>query len=308
MATHDEEIDELFRLPLDQFTAARNALAKRAGAKGAAIRELTKPPVAAWAVNQLYWRDRDAYAALIDAAEELRRTHKAVLGGKGGDLRAAGRAHDQALDRAVKATTAILTGEGHPASDATRQAIVSTLRALPGDEPPGRLTRTLQPGGFEMLAGFPIAKTAKLAPAPTLVEPTPSKASARSPRHSAEREGGPAKSKAEQAREAKALAKAKEAATAARLALQRAEHDAKREEFERARAAREAEKAAAAVTRAREAREQAQQELEDAEEAASAAETNRERAEKRAEEADRKRAAAEAKAQTAAEELKALEG
>jgi hypothetical protein len=285
----------LFQLPLDQFTAARNALAKRAGAKGSAIRELSKPPVAAWAVNQLYWRDRDVYDALIDASEELRRTHKAVLGGKSGDLRAAGRAHDQALDRAVKATTAILTGDGHPASDATRQAIVSTLRALPGTEAPGRLTRTLQPGGFEMLAGFPLARATKPAIVPKPAPPKDSK------------KPEPAKSKAEQAREAKALAKAKEAATAARQALQRAEHEAQREEFERARAAREADKAAAALTRARETLEQAQQEVEEAERAAKAAGANRERAERRAGDADKKRAAAEAKARAAADDLKALE-
>ena len=45
---------------------------------------------------------------------------------------------------------------GHPATDATRQAILTTLRALPSDEPAGRLTRALQPGGFEMLAGLSI--------------------------------------------------------------------------------------------------------------------------------------------------------
>lgn len=291
----DSDLDRLFQLPLDEFTVARNALAKQAGTHGAAIRQLTKPPVAAWAVNQLYWQDRAVYDALIDASEALRKTHKAVLGGRAGDLRAAGRAHDQALDRAVKATTGLLTGSGHPASDATRQAIVSTLRALPGDEAPGRLTRTLQPGGFEMLAGMPIAKGSRIAAAP---KPPPARAA---------KPADSGKTKAERQRDAKALAKAKAAAAAAAQVLQRAEQEARRQEFERARAAREADRAASAVERAREAAAEAQQALEEAEEAAEVAGANRDRAERRAKEADEKRTAAEAEAQAAAKNLRTLE-
>jgi hypothetical protein len=293
----DSGLDQLFQLPLDQFTAARNALAKQSGADGAAIRQLTKPPLAAWAVNQLYWRDRESWDALIGAAEALRRTHKAVLGGRSGDLRAAGKAHDQAVDRAVKATMSLLAGSGHPATDASRQAIVSTLRALPADEAPGRLTRTLQPGGFEMLAGFPIAKGSHLASMP--------KPKAAPPREQAKPQ--PAKTKAEQARDAKALAHAREAAAAAARAAQQADQEARREEFERARAAREADKAAAAVTRAREAVAQAQQELKEAQHAEQTAATNRDRAERRATEAEKKLTAAQSKAQAAADHVKTLE-
>ena len=277
MAARQDEtgIDRLFQLPLEEFTAARNALAKQAGGSAASIRQLSKPPLAAWAVNQLYWQQRDTYNALISASEALRRTHKAVLGGRPGDLRAAGREHDQALDRALKATMAIVIGAGHPATDTTRQAVISTLRALPGEEAPGRLTRTLQPGGFEMLSGLPIAAGTRPAPKPATRAP--------------EREGKQAKgtqSKAEQARHAKEFARAKQAASAAAQALQQAEHEAKREEFERARAAREADKATAAVERARAALSEAQKELGEAERAAKAALGNRQRAEQRATEAD----------------------
>jgi hypothetical protein len=154
----DGAIDRLYQLPLEEFTAARNALAKESGADGAAIRKLPKPPLAAWAVNQLYWNARGTYSALVESSDELRRTHQAVLAGRTADLRTAGRAHDRAVDAAVKATMAIVEGAGHPASDATRQAVVSTLRALPSEAPSGRLTTTLQPGGFEMLAGFQLAR------------------------------------------------------------------------------------------------------------------------------------------------------
>lgn len=286
---HEGDLDNLFQLPLDEFTGARNALAKQAGPDGAAIKALAKPPLAAWAVNQLYWREREVYEGLIEAAQQLRREHTAVLAGRSADLRVAGRTHDQALDRAVKATLAIVADGGHAASDTTRQAVVLTLRALPVDDAPGRLTRTRQPGGFEMLAGMPIAGGSRIA-APPKISP-------------ARQKKGVARPQKGSARDAKALARATAAASAADQALQRAGHEAKREEFERARTAREADKAAAAVERAREALERAQQDLEEAEETAKTAASTRDRAQRRATEADAKAAAARAKAESAAAAL-----
>ncbi|HJR58038.1 MAG TPA: hypothetical protein VJ813_01515, partial [Vicinamibacterales bacterium] len=148
------ELDELFQQPLAEFTNARNALARKAGKDGAGIKALSKPPLAAWAVNQLYWHDRDRYEALIEAAGEMRRTHKSVIEGKRGDLRAASREHEIAVEDALKATLSLLKESGSPVTAATRQSILNTLRALPSDEAPGRLTRALTPGGFEMLAGI----------------------------------------------------------------------------------------------------------------------------------------------------------
>jgi hypothetical protein len=54
----DDDVDRLYQLPLNEFTGARNELAKGAGSRAPEIRKLAKPPVAAWAVNQLYWNDR----------------------------------------------------------------------------------------------------------------------------------------------------------------------------------------------------------------------------------------------------------
>ena len=53
MAGADDRIDELYQLPLEEFTPARNALAKELG--DGDIKKLEKPNVAAWAVNQLWW-------------------------------------------------------------------------------------------------------------------------------------------------------------------------------------------------------------------------------------------------------------
>ena len=43
----DEKIDQLYQISLDEFTAARNALAKESG--DGAIKKLEKPNLAAWA-------------------------------------------------------------------------------------------------------------------------------------------------------------------------------------------------------------------------------------------------------------------
>ena len=151
----ESEIDRLYQLGPDEFTAARNTLAKTAGTDAAAIKRLTKPPIAAWAVNQVYWQHRDVYDALVTAAKELRQTHKAILAGRTGDLRSAGKAHEAAVDQAMKAALSTLAANGHPATDTTRQAIATTLRALPTDDPPGRLSTTLQPGRIRN-AGRPL--------------------------------------------------------------------------------------------------------------------------------------------------------
>ena len=128
---------------------------RKSGPAAAEIRALQKPPVAAWAINQVYWRGRPAFHALEASAAALRAAHTAVVSGKRADLRAAGKAHDEALEAVLKAALAILRDAGQPATDATKQAIATTLRALPAStDPPGRLTRILQPTGFELMAGL----------------------------------------------------------------------------------------------------------------------------------------------------------
>ena len=82
-----EEIDELFALPLDEFTAARNALAKRLkqdgdGETAEAVRTLAKPTVAAWAVNQLARHDAEAVRSLLNVAARVRSAQEQSLQGE----------------------------------------------------------------------------------------------------------------------------------------------------------------------------------------------------------------------------------
>ena len=120
------------------------------------VKALQKPPVAAWAINQLFWQRRDVYDRLIGAAGDLPRRTAAVLAGKSGDVRAAGKSHEEAIEAALKATLAMLRDAGQPATDATRQAIATTLRALPGPSRRASCPKTLQPVDSRCSAGLPV--------------------------------------------------------------------------------------------------------------------------------------------------------
>jgi hypothetical protein len=287
--SRDADIDRLYQSPLDEFTGARNALAKGAGKDSGTIRALTKPPLAAWAVNQLYWQDRRTWDSLIDAAENLRRVNKAVLAGRSGDVRAAGSAHDAAVRDALKATLAQLASAGHPLTDATRQAIVNTLRALPADETPGRLTRALQPGGFEMLAGMSVAAPAR--------KDTKDTKGTKSP-----------KERAQSKEDARALTQAREAAAAADRALKDAEQAVRRHEFEIARAVRDEERAGRALEQARAALDEAQRALATAERDQAGVESRRTEAESAAKNAASAVTGASRQADAAHAALKKIQG
>lgn len=281
----DEQIDRLYQLPLDEFTAARNALAKEAGPAAAEIKGLQKPPLAAWAINQVYWRARPAFHALTASASALRNAHTAVVSGKRGDLRAAGEEHEAALEAVLKSALAILREAGHPATDATRQSIANALRALPASsEPPGRLTQLLQPSGFELLAGLPAVRPGKRA------EPQPAVAPAVKPASAP---------KTKDAARERALAKAKDAVAAAQRAERTADEAARRDEFEAARATREAERTSKALEKARAALEEAQDALATAEHEADEASRKKDAASRRVRESASALAAAKVKTEAA---------
>lgn len=270
----EAEIDKLYQLPLAEFTAARNTLAKAAGEDAAEVRKLAKPPIAAWGVNQLYWKHRDLYDALIEASTAVRKTHKTILGGGRADLRESTKEHDAALEDALKATLAILQDAGHPATDTTRQTVLTTLRALPTSVAPGRLTETLQPGGFEMLQGLSIAGGGGvIRPKPIVKKESP-------PAAAANHKGKTDLSRAEAEKTAALRAESAKA-------LREAEQSARREEFEAMRTTREAERAARQLDRARESLETAQKVLAEAESAAEEASRHRDAASRRAKDAER---------------------
>jgi hypothetical protein len=206
MAPLDPEIDRLYQLPLAEFTSARAALAKRRRSDAAAIRKLQKPSVAAWAVNQLYWRDRATYAALVAAANGLRAAQVAALSGKPVDVAGAEAEQSRARRDALGSVRAILRESGEHASAATFTAINETLEALPAGEP-GRLVRPLKPMGFEGLAGL-LASGGRARPPATVVPfPPRAKAATRDGRQSDRHPGKPTPAaRRREAQEAKRIA------------------------------------------------------------------------------------------------------
>jgi len=151
----DDSIDELYRGPLTEFTAARNALVKQhRGADASRIRKLAKPTSVAWAVNQVYWNARKVYDQLLKSGERVRKSQIAALEGKKADVREAGEAHRRAIADAVKEAQRLATQVGsQPGADALMRTFEALSLAIEPPEPPGRLTKELQPAGFEALTG-----------------------------------------------------------------------------------------------------------------------------------------------------------
>jgi hypothetical protein len=165
MATLESRIDDLYRLPLGEFVAARAALAREVkGADAQRVKGLKKPTVVPWSVNQVYWHERATFDRLQRAGTELRRAQIAALQGKPSDVRAATDAHRKAVSSAVEQAVRLAgNGDAHPGTDALARTFEAISLAPTPPEPLGRLTQPLQPGGFEMLAGVDVPRAMKLA-------------------------------------------------------------------------------------------------------------------------------------------------
>jgi hypothetical protein len=173
MTALESEIDRLYQLPLGEFTAARNSLAVNAGARKAEVKALVKPTAAAWAVNQLFWHKRAVLNKLIAAAERVRAAQVQAIGGDRRDVAESERAHDQALAAAVAEARGLLEAAGENPSAQVLIDIRETLQTLPSEAPVGRLTRPLQPLGFDaLLKMMPALPHGKVTPTkPTVASP-----------------------------------------------------------------------------------------------------------------------------------------
>jgi hypothetical protein len=152
----DDQIDDLYKRPLNEFTGARNALAKTLkGDEAARVKALAKPTVVPWAVNQVYWRARATYDRLMKSGEKLRSAQIAALEGRQGDVRGAGDAHRRAIGDAVAEAERLSAPSGaKPGADALARTFEAMSLTTAPPEAPGRLTEALQPAGFEALAGL----------------------------------------------------------------------------------------------------------------------------------------------------------
>ena len=162
--TYDNAVAELYRARLEVFVAERKRLAaelKAAGDKAGAARfaKLGRPPISAWAVNQLWWHERPAFEELLVVAARLRAGERAATA-----------SHRELLARLRTRAGALLGDAGHAATDATLRRVTATLSAIAAagtfdPDPAGALTTDRAPPGFDAM-GFDAALASPPGPAP----------------------------------------------------------------------------------------------------------------------------------------------
>jgi hypothetical protein len=118
-------VDELYGLPLGQFTAVRTERAKQARAEGdrnaaAVIAKLPKPNVVAWLANQVARQNPDDLRPLLELGESLRQATADLDAARLGEL-----------SRQQRQIMSALIGRARELADEARQVISeSTLRGL----------------------------------------------------------------------------------------------------------------------------------------------------------------------------------
>src|SRR5258705_10365537 len=121
----ENDLDALFRLPVAEFTAARNTLAaqlKKGGRRDESegVKALAKPSITAWAVNQLYWQHREAFDQLMSTGQRFR---KAQTARKVADIHETLATRRDALSHLTALATTLLRDAGHNPSPETERRI-----------------------------------------------------------------------------------------------------------------------------------------------------------------------------------------
>jgi hypothetical protein len=168
----DRDLDALFALPPEEFTSARDALAKRLKDGGDAdaakeVKALRRPTVAAWALNRLVREDSGA-DALIELANELRKAQRGALSGlRGQALREGIKRRRAVVDGLTDRAVELLEAEGRGGAS-HREAIAKTLDAATADPDlaetvrAGRLERELdRPSGFGDVSGLVVLPSSR---------------------------------------------------------------------------------------------------------------------------------------------------
>jgi hypothetical protein len=162
------QTDDLYSLPLDEFTGARDRLAGRLSIEGkadeaAAVARLRKPSVGAWALNRASRRHPENVRELLASHERIRSARSAEA------LQEASRERQRAVSELEAQAVAELAEAGRPASGPMRDRIAKTLLAVATDPEgeqdlaAGRLVRELEPSGegWGAIAGWDPSPTPK---------------------------------------------------------------------------------------------------------------------------------------------------
>jgi hypothetical protein len=134
----DERLNELFHGRLEDFTAARNELAKSLRSDGDAeaadwVKGRKKPSRAAWLVNQLAARKPKDVQRLLNVGEELRAAQEEMLAGSTDPekLREVASRERETIDSLVKTAEAI--GREHGVGSQILDRVGETLQAATSD-------------------------------------------------------------------------------------------------------------------------------------------------------------------------------
>lgn len=129
----------LYGLPLEEFTAARDELARRLRKEGASdaaveVKRLTKPSVAAWALNQVRRSAGGQVDDLIEAGRRLREAQEGLLKGGGRKaLQEAGAEERRLVGELARLAERALSDAGRPVSAAVAEKLRATLHAAASD-------------------------------------------------------------------------------------------------------------------------------------------------------------------------------
>jgi DNA repair exonuclease SbcCD ATPase subunit len=259
-ANLEDDVDALFKLPLAEFTGARNNLAARLKKEGRAddstfVKKLPKPSISAWAVNQLHWNHREAFERLLSSSQRFRQSQTSHSAARMADLRGALDARREALSHLSDLATVLLREAGHNPTPDTIHRITTTLEALSahatlsGGPTLGRLSEDVDPPSLASLASLisaiPGTDTTKSNEELTRITPSQKSGGVTAKTRQATPTGNAQKvSKDEETRRAK-IAAAKVSLQEARRSLTEAQRRAQRSEAAQKKAQAEAKKAAA---------------------------------------------------------------
>ncbi|CAL8977940.1 hypothetical protein CELL_02700 [Cellulomonas sp. T2.31MG-18] len=147
---------ELYGLPLERFTAARDARAKELRREGdrtvaAQVARLPKPSVAAWAVDLLVRHERDLVEQLVELGAALREAQETLAGEQ---LRELDRERRRLLTAIGQQARALAEAQGQHLSDSVLGQVQATVHAAMADPAAaaavrsGVLTTSLETSGF----------------------------------------------------------------------------------------------------------------------------------------------------------------
>jgi hypothetical protein len=159
----ERSLQELYQLPPERFTAARNQLAKELSAVGSKelasrVRAANRPTVAIWALNQLAREFPEELEALLEAGDRIRAAQASAVRGNrqgAGELRQASHDLQSKLATLIAHAAEAIHGLGRAASASVLGKVEATLRAAALNPGEGRnllkqgiLDRELQYAGF----------------------------------------------------------------------------------------------------------------------------------------------------------------